>query len=91
MHKRLQQTDNNFSEKYSFYGNMLFRICMVYLGNKEDAEKAMQETFLKLMYKSPQFADDEHEKAWLIRISTNICKDMLRSVWHKRVVKMEDI
>lgn len=91
MDKLSQQTDNNFSEKYSFYGNMLFRICMIYLGNKEDAEEAMQEAFLKLIYKSPIFADDEHEKAWLIRISTNICKDMLRSVWRKRVIKMEDI
>lgn len=43
------------------------------------------------MYKSPIFADAEHEKAWIIRISTNICKDMLRSVWRKRVIKMEDI
>lgn len=70
---------------------MLFKICMVFLGNKEDAEEAMQESFLKLMYKSPTFTDIEHEKAWLIRISTNICKDMLRSVWRKRVIRMEDI
>jgi RNA polymerase sigma-70 factor (ECF subfamily) len=64
---------------------------MVYLGNKEDVEEAMQESFLKLIYKSPQFIDAEHEKAWLIRITTNVCKDMLRSVWHKRVVKMDVI
>jgi RNA polymerase sigma-70 factor (ECF subfamily) len=64
---------------------------MVYLGNKEDAEEAMQEAFLKLIYKSPQFADSEHEKAWLIRITSNICKDMLRSVWRKRVVKTENV
>lgn len=70
---------------------MLFKICMIYLGNKADAEEALQESFIKLIYKSPQFSDDEHEKAWLIRIAVNVCKDMLRSIWHKRVVKMEDI
>ena len=91
MQKPSQQPDDNFIEKYSLYGNMLFRICMVYLGNKEDAEEAMQESFVKLIYKNPQFRDDEHEKAWLIRITTNICKDMLRSIWHKRVIKIEDI
>jgi RNA polymerase sigma factor (sigma-70 family) len=91
MLKSSQLANDNFSVKYSLYGNMLFRICMVYLGNNEDAEEAMQEAFLKHMYNCPQFTSDEHEKAWLIRITTNICKDVLRSVWHKRVVKMEDI
>jgi RNA polymerase sigma-70 factor (ECF subfamily) len=70
---------------------MLFRISMIYLGNSEDAEEAMQEAFCKLLYKSPEFTDDEHEKAWLIRITANICKDMLRSAWFKRVTKMEDV
>lgn len=87
----LQQYSENFSEKYSLYSNMIFRICMIHLGNKEDVEEAMQEVFIRLIYKSPQFSSDEHEKAWLIRVTTNICKDMLRSVWHKRVIKMEDI
>jgi RNA polymerase sigma-70 factor (ECF subfamily) len=64
---------------------------MVYLGSREDVEEAMQEAYLKLIYKSPKFTSDEHEKAWLIRITTNICKDMLRSVWRKRVVNMEYI
>lgn len=91
MQKTSHQTSNNFSKKYTLYGNMLFRICMVYLGNKEDTEEAMQESFYKLIYSSPKFTDDEHEKAWLIRVTTNICKDMLRSVWHKRVVKMEEV
>jgi RNA polymerase sigma-70 factor (ECF subfamily) len=64
---------------------------MIYLGNKEDAEEAVQESFLKLIYKSPQFINNEHEKAWLIRVTINVCKDMLRSIWRKRVVSIEDI
>lgn len=91
MQKSSHLTSNNFSEKYNLYGKMLFRLCMVYLGNKEDTEEAMQESFFKLIYNSPKFTDGNHEKAWLIRVTINICKDMLRSVWHKRVVKMEDI
>ena len=91
MQKPLQLVSDNFSEKYDLYSDMLFRICMVYLGNKEDVEEAMQEAFIKLIHNCPEFTSGEHEKAWLIRIATNICKDMLRSVWHKRVVKMENI
>jgi len=86
-----QRPSSNFSIKYSLYGSMVFKIAMVNLGNKDDAEETMQEAFYKLLYKSPQFNDDEHEKAWLIRITINLCRDILRSVWHKRVVKMEEI
>jgi RNA polymerase sigma-70 factor (ECF subfamily) len=70
---------------------MVFRIAMVNLGNREDAEETMQEAFYKLLYKSPEFKNEEHEKAWLIKVTVNLCRDILRSVWHKRVIKMEDI
>ncbi|GFP75397.1 RNA polymerase sigma factor [Clostridium fungisolvens] len=86
-----KQLTDNFSQKYKLYSDMLFKICMIYLGNKEDAEEAVQESFLKLIYKSPQFNNNEHEKAWLIRVTINICKDILRSIWRKRVINLEDI
>ena len=60
------------------YGNSLFRLCLLTLGNATDAEDAVQETFLKYLRKAPEFADAEHEKAWLITVATNQCKDMLR-------------
>ncbi|ADY55237.1 RNA polymerase, sigma-24 subunit, ECF subfamily [Syntrophobotulus glycolicus DSM 8271] len=82
---------SNFAHKYNLYGNMVFRIAMVNLGNKEDAEEAMQEAFYKLLYKSPQFKDEEHEKAWLIKVTVNLCRDIQRSFWRKKVVQMEEI
>ncbi len=62
-------------EKYS---QMLFRICYSILCNKHDAEDALQETFLKYMTKAPLFKDDDHEKAWLIKVASNISKNMYR-------------
>ena len=62
-------------EKYS---QMLFRICYSILCNKHDAEDALQETFLRYMTKAPLFNDSEHEKAWLIKVATNISKNMVR-------------
>lgn len=90
------QTDSlrpggDIAEAYQLYGAMLFKIAMVYLGNKQDAEEAMQETFIKLMNKAPAFSDREHEKAWLIRVITNHCKSMLSSLWRKRVTRMEQM
>lgn len=81
----------HFAEKYALYGSMLFKIAMVHLGNKNDAEEAVQEAFIKLLYKAPTFHDLEHEKAWLIRVITNICKNMAGSIWNKRVVSVEHL
>jgi len=60
------------------YGDMLYRMCMIMLGNTADAEDAVQETFIKYVQKSPDFDGREHEKAWLITVAANKCKDMLR-------------
>ena len=60
------------------YSDMIFRVCLVILCNEADAKDATQETFLKYITKAPSFNDSEHQKAWLIRVATNICKDMCR-------------
>lgn len=74
-----------FEAKYKLYGDMLYKIAFVYLGNHHDAEDALQEAFIKLLYGSPAFRDLEHEKAWLIRVTQNACLDMLRSSAKKNV------
>lgn len=61
------------------YGNMLFRICLVTLDNEADAEDAVQDTLIKYIRKAPSFNDSEHEKAWLIKVAVNRCRDMIRS------------
>lgn len=60
------------------YGDMLYRISLLILKNTADAEDAVQETFIKYFTKAPEFTDGEHEKAWLITVATNKCRDMLR-------------
>jgi len=60
------------------YGDMLYRISLLILKNTADAEDAVQETFIKYFTKAPEFTDGEHEKAWLITVATNKCRDMIR-------------
>lgn len=61
------------------YGTTLFRLCLVILKNECDAEDVIQETAVKYMEKAPAFRDRDHEKAWLIRVATNGCRDVQRS------------
>ncbi len=60
------------------YSNMLYRICIVMLCNEQDAQDAIQDTFCRYLEKRPDFSDGEHEKAWLISVAANVCRDMLR-------------
>ncbi len=68
----------SIDEMVSAYSNMLYKICIVMLCSQQDAEDAIQDTFCRYLEKRPDFKSQEHEKAWLIRVATNICRDMLR-------------
>lgn len=87
----MKKTDAEiFEEKYNRYGDMLYRIAFLYLSNAQDAEDVLQEVFIKLLYSSPEFKSSEHEKAWLIRVTQNQCKNLLRSPKRKNC-SVEDL
>lgn len=60
------------------YGNLLYRNAYVLLGNPHDVQDVLQEVLLKYMEKAPVFQCAEHEKAWLLKVTSNLCKDFLR-------------
>ncbi len=60
------------------YSSMLYRICVVMLGNEADAQDAVQDTFCRYLERAGNFTDKEHEKAWLIKVAQNRCRDMRR-------------
>ncbi len=67
-------------EKYS---DMIIRIAYQNLKNQSDAEDVAQEVFLKLM-REEEFEDEGHRKAWLIRVTINLCKDVNKSAWNRK-------
>ncbi len=73
------------------YGVMLFRICYCILCHRDDAEDALQETFLKYLTKAPEFKDAEHEKAWLIKVATNISKNMVLLRKKRKTVDIDEL
>lgn len=84
------KSSEGFDAAYGAYGAMVYRLAMVYLGRRADAEDVSQEAFFKLLYKAPAFADAEHEKRWLLRVTVNLCRDQLRGFWRKRAVALEE-
>lgn len=60
------------------YSGLIYRHCLVMLGSVEDARDAVQETFLRYMRTAPRLKDTEHEKAWLLTVAMNYCRNLLR-------------
>lgn len=85
---RSEQEVNNAIEQYS---DMVLRLCTVYLKNSADAEDIFQTVFLKYTLSAQPFESPEHEKAWLIRVTVNACKDLLKSFVCSRTISMEEL
>jgi RNA polymerase sigma-70 factor (ECF subfamily) len=84
MAKNILRTDKEIAEIYGRHKLAVYRVCFAYMKNPADTEDAVQETFFRLIKAGTAFESEEHEKAWLIRTATNICKNVLRSWWRKR-------
>ena len=85
---RSEQEVNTAVETYS---DMILRLCTVYLKNGADAEDIFQTVFLKYALHTKPFESAEHEKAWLIRVTVNACKDLLKSFFRSRTITLEEL
>ncbi|MDE7358552.1 MAG: RNA polymerase sigma factor [Lachnospiraceae bacterium] len=78
-------------EAVTKYSPMLYRICVVMLGNEADAQDAVQDTICKYLECRKEFRDGEHEKAWLIKVAQNRCRDMRRFQMRHPQVALDEI
>jgi len=69
------------AEIYERNKDMVYRICFAYMKNVMDTEDVIQDTFCNLIKSGAAFESAEHEKAWIIRTATNLCKNALRHWW----------
>lgn len=88
-HKRMEP--GNIDYIVSVYSDLLYRTGIMLLKNRQDAEDAVQEVLIRYIKKAPAFADSEQEKAWLLRVMINLCKDMLRYQSRRKFVPLEEI
>lgn len=85
---RNEQEVNRAVERYA---DTVRRLCMIYLKNYADTEDIFQTVFLKYVLSSVVFENEEHEKAWIIRVTINACKDLLKSFFHSRTVSLDNV
>ncbi|KZL90612.1 sigma-70 family RNA polymerase sigma factor [Clostridium magnum] len=73
------------------YGNDVLRVAYLYLKDKHLAEDAFQEVFIKVYKNFDKFKKNSSEKTWIISITMNTCRDILRISWFKKVLMFKDI
>lgn len=81
----LLRSNEELLQMYNRHVDTVYRVCFMYMKNRHDTEDMVQNTFIKLMRDQTVFHSEEHEKAWLIRTASNLCKDYFRNWWSKTV------
>ena len=77
-------------QAYQEYADMLYRIALTYMRNREDAEDAVHDAFVTYIEKAPGFSDSAHERAWLVRVTVNKCLDAKRRHKIRQYTPLED-
>ena len=60
------------------YADLVLRVCYTYLRSTADAEDVCQDTLVKLLLREESFHDPGHERAWVVRVAINACRNLLR-------------
>lgn len=76
-------------EAFRLFGDRVFSAAFSVTGNREDADDAVQDAFLKYCTGNRDYTDEAHIKAWLLRVAINRAKDQQRSFWHRNRVSWE--
>ena len=80
-----------FETYFKAYYSLIYRIAFMQMKGHADAEDVAQEVFVRLLKHQPVFENENHEKAWFVRTTVNLCKDVIKSKWHSATVSMDKI
>ena len=77
-------------DAFRLYGDRVFSAAFSVTGNQADADDAVQDTYLRYCSYNKEFTDEDHLRAWLLRVAINRARDQKRSFWEKHRVSWED-
>lgn len=83
------RSEEELTQALQTHADMVRRICFIHLQNRSDVEDVFQDVFLKYALHEAAFDSDDHERAWLLRVAINACRDLQRSFWRRKVFSLE--
>ncbi|MBM6775036.1 RNA polymerase sigma factor [Olsenella profusa] len=89
MTRRVVRDDAFLRRAMRDHGATVLRLALAQTGSRADAEDVYQDVFVALACCGTSFADDDHLRAWLLRSTTNRCRDLARSWWHRHAQPLD--
>lgn len=86
----MQNREEYITKTIEKHSDMVYRLALARCASIENAEDIFQEVFLKFSEKLPKFNSEEHEKAWLIRVTINLTKNLNKSSWVRNTVELDE-
>lgn len=83
------RTSDSVLDAAKKYADMLVRVSFTYVKNRQDAEDIAHDVFLKLIEKMPVFENEDHQKAWLLRVAINLSKNHLKTSWFRKTTSLD--
>lgn len=77
-------------ELFVRYRNSLYAAAFNVCKNAQDAEDAVQDTFIQYYSSKKEFDNEQHIRAWLIRVAINKAKNTNRTFWKKNRTSLEE-
>lgn len=87
----IQDEKIEFEKVYDELSNLLYRLSLSHVKNSQDAEDIVHDVFAKYIEVRKTFKDDEHRRAWFVRVTVNKCHDFLRKKSHRDHLSLDDI
>ena len=84
------RSEEELNQAIEQHSDTVRRLCMIHLKNYADTEDIFQTVFMKYVLSPVVFETPEHEKAWIIRVTINACKDLPKSFFHSRTVSIDE-
>lgn len=73
----------------SVHGHSVYTVALAQTKQVQDAQDVVQEVYLRLLRTSTTFTSEEHLRAWLLRVTLNLCASSFRSGWKKHVQSVD--
>ena len=90
--KRMGETKERLEQIFRDYYQLIYRVAFSQVKNHADAEDITQEVFLKIIRHDMRYQSMEHERAWIVRVTVNLCRDLLKrvSAWKRSAKHREE-
>jgi len=83
-------TREQLAADIEIYHSMIYRFAYGCTGNRFDADDITQDAFIRLYLYKKLFSSDEHKKAFLLRVTANLCTNMYKSAWFRKRIDLND-